>query len=75
MPFIQIAHKKSECIGCALCVEVAPAYWQMDEAGEAQLTQVIRRDAQFKYAHGFEDDRAALERAANACPVGIIRIG
>jgi ferredoxin len=75
MPLIEIAHKKSECIGCALCVEVAPAYWQMDEEGEAQLTQITRRDTQFDYAHGFEDERDALARAASGCPVGIIRIG
>ncbi len=74
MKFIQIAHKKPECIGCALCTEVAPGYWRMDEDGEAQLIQLIRRDAQFEYANGFEDDREALEKAESGCPVGIIRI-
>ena len=74
MKYIQIAHKKPECIGCALCVEVAPGYWQMDEGGEAQLSQVTRKDKQFEYAHGFEEDREALEQAENGCPVGIIRI-
>lgn len=75
MKFIHIAHKKPACIGCALCVEVAPGYWRMDDEGEAQLIQPIRRDAQFEYAHGFEEDRPSLEQAASGCPVGIIRIG
>ena len=74
MTYIKIAHKKPECIGCALCTEVAPSYWQMDEHGEAQLTQVTRRDAQFEYAQGFAEDRATLEQAATGCPVDIIRI-
>lgn len=75
MKLIKIAHKKSECIGCALCVEVASGYWQMDGDGEAHLLQTIRRDKQFEYAHGFEEDRNILEQAAAGCPVGIIRIG
>jgi ferredoxin len=74
MKYIKIAHKKLECIGCALCAEVAPGYWRMDEDGEAQLIQPIRRDAQFEYANGFDEDRAALKQAEEGCPVGIIRI-
>ncbi|MGZ0707063.1 ferredoxin [Coraliomargarita sp. W4R53] len=75
MKYIKIAHKKPECIGCALCTEVAPGYWHMDDDGEAQLSQVTRRDAQFEYANGFEEDRTALEQAQAGCPVDIIRIG
>jgi ferredoxin len=74
MKYIKIAHKKPECIGCGLCTEVAPAYWQMDEDGEAQLIQVVRSDKQFEYANGFEEDREILKKAAEGCPVGIIRI-
>jgi ferredoxin len=74
MKSIQITHKKAACIGCALCTEVAPGYWQMDTQGEAQLTQPIRRHGSFEYAQGFEDDRAALVQAVRGCPVGIIRI-
>jgi ferredoxin len=74
MKYIKIAHKKPECIGCALCTELAPNYWKMDEDGEAQLIQVTRRDKQFEYADGFEEDRDILSKAAEGCPVGIIRI-
>jgi ferredoxin len=75
MKFIKIAHKKPECIGCMLCAEVAPQYWEMDENGEAQLLRIIREDATFQYGEGFEEDRPLLEEAEKGCPVNIIRIG
>lgn len=74
MKRLQIAHKKPECIGCALCAEVAPGYFRMDGEGEAQLIQVLRRDATFEYGEGFEDDRDVLNQAVEGCPVDIIRI-
>ena len=75
MNFISITHKKPECIGCGLCAETAPGYWQMDENGEAQLVAVIRKDAQFEYANGFIEDRLVLELTEEGCPVDVIRIG
>lgn len=71
---IRIAHKKPECIGCTLCAEVAPNYWEMDEDGEAQLLHVIRKSGSFQYSEGFEEDRALLEKAVEGCPINIIRI-
>lgn len=75
MKLIRIAHKKPECIGCTLCAEVAPNYWEMDEDGEAQLRRVIRSSGSFQYGEGFEEDRDLLEKAAEGCPINIIRIG
>lgn len=75
MAFLQISHKKSECIGCALCTEVAPEYWYLDDRGEAQLREVKRKDKQFEYAEGLPQDREELETAAEGCPVKIIRVG
>ncbi|MGE9289336.1 MAG: ferredoxin [Puniceicoccales bacterium] len=74
MKFIPIAHKKSECIGCALCTEVAPEYWYLDENGEAQLREVKRTDKQFEYGEGLPQDRKELQTAAKGCPVNIIRV-
>jgi len=74
MALIQIAHKKAECIGCALCTELAPEYWTLDDYGEAQLTSVIRQDAQFQYAEGLPQDQGYLEAAEAGCPVKIIRL-
>ncbi|MGB0414509.1 MAG: ferredoxin [Coraliomargarita sp.] len=75
MKFIRIAHKKPECIGCMLCAEVAPNYFEMDDDGEAQLIRVTREDSSFQYGEGFEEDRSILEEAEEGCPVNIIRIG
>lgn len=74
MKFIRIAHKKPDCVGCGLCAEVAPAYFIMDENGEAVLRTIVREDRSFHYAKGFPLDQACLQDAARGCPVGIIRI-
>ncbi|MGC9450542.1 MAG: ferredoxin [Oceanipulchritudo sp.] len=74
MKRIRIAHKKPECIGCALCVEVAPRYFRMDEDGEAELVKVLREDRGFQYGEGFEEDRHLLGEAEAGCPVDIIRL-
>jgi ferredoxin len=73
-PVITIKHKRLECIGCALCAEVAPNYWKMDEGGLAQLHQILDTDDPYEIGQGFEDDRAALAEAADHCPVSIIRL-
>ncbi|EDY81025.1 hypothetical protein VDG1235_642 [Verrucomicrobiia bacterium DG1235] len=69
-----IKHKRQDCIGCALCAEVAPNYWHMDTEGLAQLHQVHREESPYQIAQGFEEDRPALEEAALHCPVSIIRL-
>jgi ferredoxin len=74
MKLIRIAHKKPECIGCALCAEVAPNYFRMDGEGEAELIRVVREDRSFQYGEGFEEDREILLEAEAGCPVDIIRI-
>lgn len=71
---ITIKHKRLECIGCALCAEVAPNYWKMDEEGLAQLHQVVEKRDPFEIGQGFEEDRKALQEAADHCPVAIIKI-
>jgi len=75
MKLIRIAHKKPDCIGCALCTEVAPNYFRMDINGEAELIQITRQDNAFQYGAGFEEDRPHLEEAEAGCPVNIIRLG
>jgi len=73
--FLKIAHKKPECIGCMLCAEVAPNYWEMDEDDEAQLLRVTREDKAFQYGEGFEEDRDLLKEAEAGCPMDTIKIG
>ena len=49
MKLIPISHKKPECIGCALCAETAPNYFEMDEGGEAKLIRVVREQGKFQF--------------------------
>jgi len=74
MKLIRIAHKKPDCIGCALCAEVAPNYFRMDGDGEAELIRVLREDNSFQYGEGFGEDRESLQEAEAGCPVNIIRL-
>jgi ferredoxin len=75
MTLIPIAHKRSECIGCGLCVETAPDYWFLNADGEAELHTVIRTQNKFEHTEGYAHDREVLLAAAEGCPVNIIRIG
>jgi ferredoxin len=74
MAFIPIAHKRSECIGCGLCVETAPDYWFMNADGEACLHTILRTQNNFEYGEGYSHDRDLLDAAAKGCPVNVIRI-
>jgi len=70
---LKIRHKKPECIGCKLCADIAPHYFQMDDEGLAQLLH-SRQQGVFQIAQGFEEDREDLNLAAEGCPVDIIHI-
>ncbi|MCO4762596.1 MAG: ferredoxin [Myxococcales bacterium] len=72
---LTIRHKKPECIGCDMCVELAPAYWAMGDDGLAYLRIVARTRGDFSFGEGFEDDRDLLIEVADECPVAIIEIG
>ena len=70
---IRIRHKKSECIGCKLCADVAPQYFVMDEDGLAQLEN-SHEVGVFHTSEGFDEDREDLLQAEEGCPVDIIHI-
>ena len=68
-----IRHKKKECIGCALCEQEAPDYFEMDEDGMANLLESVEQGV-FQQSKGLEYDRAMLTRAEEGCPVNIIHV-
>ena len=74
MKKLKIFHKRPECIGCGLCVEVAPSYWHMDEDGLASLNTKIGFDFSYEIAHAWDSDMTILEKAQEGCPVQIIKI-
>lgn len=70
---IKIRHKKPECIGCKLCADVAPQYFEMDDEGLAQLIGSSQQGV-LQIADGFDEDLEDLEQAEEGCPVDIIHI-
>lgn len=70
---VVIRHKAIECIGCCLCEETAPHYFQMDENGMAQLLDGTAEGVFFR-ALGLKVDEDALKEAEEGCPVDIIRV-
>ena len=70
---IKIRHKKPECIGCKLCADVAPQYFEMDDEGLAQLLNSGQQGV-FQVAEGFDEDLEDLKLAEEGCPVDIIHI-
>ena len=71
---LEIRHKRAECIGCGLCVEAAPNYWEMSSDGLATLLDIKRRHKSFHYAQGFAEDSELLQKAQEGCPVQIIEV-
>lgn len=71
---LEITHKKRECIGCALCADVAPNYWFMDKEGLSMLHTVQKTAGPLLITEGFDEDLEDLEEAERSCPVQIIKI-
>ena len=70
---VKIRHKKPECVGCRLCADTAPQYFEMDDEGLAQLINSTNQGV-FQIAEGFDEDLADLEQCEEGCPVDIIHI-
>ena len=74
MSMLEIQHKRPDCIGCGLCVEQAPHYWEMSSDGLATLLSIKYKRKSFHYAEAFEEDQDDLQKAAEGCPVQIIKV-
>jgi ferredoxin len=70
----KIVHDRERCIGCNSCVTLAPQSWTMDKNdGKARLICSKPKRNLF-VADVFDSDVEDNERAAEACPVNIIRV-
>lgn len=73
---VSVCHKRNDCIGCGSCVLYAPNHWSMnDDDGKSELKGAVWKGDQFMVAEIDEDEIEQNKKAADACPVGIIRIG
>ena len=74
MSSIKIIHDRPRCIGCNSCVCIAPQTWHMDEVeGKAVLSGSTQK-GKVHVADIFEVDEEANRAAAQACPMGIIKV-
>lgn len=61
---MKVVHTQGTCGGVEMCVELAPDYFEVDEAG---LINVLRSDIS-------EADLARVTDAVNECPTGALRL-
>lgn len=72
---ITLCHKRNDCIGCGSCALIAPKRWTMNEEdGKADLQDGQWKGDEFVVAKINEEEYQKNKEAADACPVGIIRI-
>jgi ferredoxin len=71
---MKLLHKATECIGCGVCTEVAPHYFEMNAEGLAHLHDATRESV-FHCTEALPADVELLRRAEKECPVAIIHLG
>ena len=70
----QIIFHRQKCIGCNACVEAAPERWRVSKKdGRCNLINGKEKKGICRILVGIEEYDQNL-RAANNCPVGIIKI-
>ncbi len=71
---ITVCHKRNDCIGCGSCALLAPQTWSMNSVdGKSDLRGAVDK-GEFMVGQIEEEDLLDNCRAAEACPVQIIRI-
>ena len=72
---ITICHKRNDCIGCGSCSLVAPQRFQMSEQdGKSDLKDGVWKGTEFLVAKIESEEYIASKKAADACPMNVIRI-
>lgn len=69
-----ITHQREKCIGCNYCVELAFDRWRMSKKdGKATLLGGENKKG-FYTVRADDEEFDANKRAAEACPVNIIKV-
>lgn len=72
---ITICHLRRGCIGCGSCALLASKQWTMNsEDGKSDLKGAQWKGKEFMVAQIDEDDLEENKKAADACPVNVIRV-
>ncbi len=70
----KVVHQREDCIGCGLCVELAPNNWFMDLSdGKAKLRRSEEKNGLYIAEISEPEVEDNLEAARN-CPVNIIKV-
>lgn len=72
---ITVCHKRNDCIGCGSCALVAPERFKMNpEDGKADMVGGEWKGDEFVVAKIEEEEYVASKKAADVCPMDIIRL-
>ncbi len=77
MKKVKVLYDRQNCIGAAVCVALAPEYWNLDDDGKANLKDGVLNSASGKYELEIEVDEEnfkLLQNSANSCPVMVIEV-
>lgn len=70
----KILHHRGKCIGCNICYEIWPLRWRLSRA-DGKCTLVDGKEKKGVWQAVISADELEVnERAADACPVKIIRV-
>lgn len=71
---MRIIYYRDKCIGCNYCVEAWPERWQMSKRDGKCVLIGGKKKGQVYRADVGEHERDLNERAAEVCPVDVIRV-
>jgi ferredoxin len=71
---MRILFQREKCIGCNYCVEQAPERWQMSKRDGKSVLIGGKLKGNMVQVEVGEAEREANMRAAEVCPVKIIRL-
>jgi len=71
---MRITYYRFKCIGCNYCVEAWPERWQMSKRDGKCVLIGAKKKGNVHQVEVGEYEREYNERAADVCPVNIIRI-
>ncbi len=72
---VKIVHYRKNCIGCHVCVALAPNTWGIDPQDGKSFLKEGYRKGEVMIATIFPCDRDANTKAAQSCPMQIIQLG
>ncbi len=70
----KILHDRPNCIGCGLCVNVAPEFWKMADDGKSNVLGAQSLPDGTEVLEIEEKDLACNMDAAEICPVNVIHL-